>query len=206
MSSTIFTRAFDRRVRTLLAVLGISVVVGGAFGTHALWQANLEQGYSPTQPIPFNHAIMAGKHQIDCLYCHGDAVKGPHAGIPTVSHCMKCHKEIQTLDAEGRLKKGIAALNQYWERKEPIPWVKVHDLSDFVYFDHSRHMNTTQLIDGEKMTCQHCHGDVAGMVRVQRVNSLKMGWCLQCHMKPAPEGSPEGQTTLAPIHCSTCHH
>ncbi len=126
MSSTIFTRAFDRRVRTLLAVLGISVVVGGAFGTHTLWQANLEEGYMPEQPIDFAHSIMAGTHQIDCLYCHTQAMKGPHAGIPTVSDCMKCHTEIQTKDSQGQLKTGIAQLNEHFREKKPIEWIKAH--------------------------------------------------------------------------------
>jgi hypothetical protein len=205
MSSTIFTRAFDRRVRTLLAVLGISVVAGGAFGTHALWQANLEQGYMPAQPLNFDHSIMAGKHSIDCLYCHTQAMKGPHAGIPSVSDCMKCHKEIQTKDGEGKLKEGLKILNEHWRTKEPIKWVKVHDLADFVYFDHSRHMNTKKMPNGKLMTCQTCHGEIEKMDRVKRVNSLKMGWCLDCHMLPPAPDAPAGQTTLAPIHCSTCH-
>ena len=206
MSSTIFTRAFDRRVRTLLAVLGISVVVGGAFGTHTLWQANLEEGYMPEQPIDFSHAIMAGTHQIDCLYCHTQAMKGPHAGIPTVTDCMKCHTEIQTKDSQGNLKHSIALLNEHFREKKPIEWIKVHDLADFVYFDHSRHLNTKKLVNGKKLWCQNCHGEVENMSRVKRVHSLKMGWCLECHMLPPdPNHSKPGETTLAPIHCSACH-
>ncbi|MDA1194190.1 MAG: cytochrome c3 family protein [Planctomycetota bacterium] len=200
MDSTIFTRAFDRRVRTLLAVLGISVVVGGAFGTHTLWQANLEQGYMPAQPIDFSHAVMAGKHNIDCLYCHTQALKGPHAGLPTVSDCMKCHKEIQTKDAEGKLKHGLARLNEHWREKKPIEWVKVHDLADFAYFDHSRHLQPHT-----GLWCQDCHGDIEKMDRVKRVNSLKMGWCLECHMQAPTATTPAGWTTRAPINCSTCH-
>lgn len=206
MSPTIFTRAFDQRVRTLLGVLGFSVVLGGAFGTHVLWQANMEEGYRPVQPLPFKHSVMAGTHQIDCVYCHTEAHTSPYAGIPTVAACMKCHKEIQTKDSEGKLKKGIAQLNEYWEKKEPIPWVKVHDLSDFVYFDHSRHMNTKKLVDGQAMECQTCHGAVEKMDVMYRQNSLKMGWCLDCHMKePDPVHAKPGETTLAPTHCSTCH-
>jgi hypothetical protein len=206
MGKTIFTRAFDRRVRTLLAVVGASVVVGGAFGTHVLWQGNMSQGYAPAQPIAFNHAIMAGQRHINCLYCHTEALRGPHAGIPPVSTCMRCHKVIQTKDAEGKLKVGLAQLNRYWAEKKPIRWVKVHDLADFVYFNHSRHLLTKKrLPNGEKIWCQTCHGAVETMDRVVRVNNLKMGWCLQCHMQPAPPGSPPGQTTLAPISCTTCH-
>ena len=200
MSPTIFTRAFDQRVRTLLGVLGFSVVLGGAFGTHVLWQANMEQGYQPVQPLPFKHSIMAGKHEINCVYCHTGALSSAHAGIPTVTACMKCHKEIQTKDSAGELKVGLALLNQYWEKKEPIPWVKVHDLSDFVYFDHSRHLQNK-----DRLWCQDCHGAIEKMDVVYRQNSLKMGWCLDCHMKAPDQYTPAGQATLAPIHCSTCH-
>ncbi len=200
MSPTIFTRAFDQRVRTLLGVLGFSVVLGGAFGTHVLWQANMEEGYRPVQPLPFKHSIMAGKHEINCLYCHTEALKGPHAGLPTVSTCMKCHKEIQTKDAQGHLKEGLVQLNEYWKKKEPIPWVKVHDLADFVYFDHSRHLQHP-----DRIWCQDCHGAIEKMDVVHRENSLKMGWCLECHMSAPDKYTPAGQSTRAPIHCSTCH-
>ena len=106
----------------------------------------------------------------------------------------------------GELKEGIALLNEYWEKKEPIPWVKVHDLADYAYFNHSRHLNSMKLVDGKRMDCDTCHGDVEGMDVMYRENSLKMGWCLECHMKePDPAHVKPGETTLAPIHCSTCH-
>lgn len=195
-----FTRKFDRRVRVLVGVLAFSLVFGTSFGVYTLWGANQERGYQPEQPVYFPHSLMAGKHEIDCLYCHSQAEKGPHAGIPPVSLCMKCHSEIQTKDHRGEVKESIATLLGYWERKEPIQWVKVHDLADFVYFDHSRH-----LTEKAGLECRDCHGDVETMDRVERVHSLKMGWCLDCHMQPPPEGAPAWQTTRAPIHCATCH-
>lgn len=195
-----FTRKFDRRLRVLLAVLGFSTVLGVAFGAYALSPANMETGYEPAQPIYFPHSVMAGKHEVPCEYCHTEARKGPHAGIPPVSLCMKCHQEVQTKDARGNVKASIRALLGYWERKEPIPWVKVHDLADFVYFDHSRH-----LTQKAGLACEDCHGDVKSMDRVRRVNSLKMGWCLDCHKQAPPEDAPPWQETRAPINCSTCH-
>ncbi len=200
MSGDLFTRTFDRRARTLIATVTLSAIFGLGFGMYSLWGANMETGYEPAQPIPFSHALMAGKHEIDCLYCHGNAVKGAHAGIPTVSECMKCHKEIQTKDEKGELKPSLAMLNDYWAEKKPIEWVKVHDLADFVYFNHSRHMT-----EQAGLECADCHGPVETMERVRRVHSLKMSWCLDCHKQPAPEGAPAHQETRAPIHCSTCH-
>ena len=97
-------------------------------------------------------------------------------------------------------KESIATLLRYWEEKRPIPWIKVHDLADFAYFDHSRH-----LTEKAGLECADCHGPVETMDRVRRVESLKMSWCLDCHMEPPPEDAPPGQTTRAPIHCSTCH-
>ncbi|MBN1443870.1 MAG: cytochrome c3 family protein [Planctomycetes bacterium] len=195
-----FTKEFDRRVHLLSAVLGLSILMGVSFGTYALWPSNLETGYRPQQPIEFSHAIMAGKHEIPCGYCHTTAEKGPHAGMPTLKTCMNCHERIQPRDSRGGLKPGIAALLDHFSSKKPVLWEKVHDLADFVYFDHSRHMAPSAGLD-----CADCHGDVKSMERVERIHSLKMGWCLDCHMQPPPEGSPQGRTTRAPIGCTTCH-
>lgn len=195
-----FSKKFDRRVHLAAAVCGCSLVLGASFGTYALWPANLEKGYQPTQPIEFSHAVMAGKHKIACVYCHSTVKKGPHAGMPTLATCMKCHQRIQPKDSRGDLKPGMATLLEHWQKAEPVRWEKVHDLADFVYFDHSRHLTATTGLD-----CVDCHGPVEKMDRVRRVYSLKMGWCLECHMQPPPAGSPDWQTTRAPITCSTCH-
>ena len=84
-AEAMFTRRFDRRVRTFGAVFSFSLVLGLSFGTYALWPANQERGFQPEQPVYFPHSVMAGKHEIDCLYCHTEAEKGPNAGIPPVS-------------------------------------------------------------------------------------------------------------------------
>jgi len=181
----VFTRQFYRRIRVAAVTVAFALLTGVSFGAYALWPANLETGYQPRQPIEFSHAVMAGKHEIDCRYCHSEAEKGPHAGIPPVSTCMKCHLEIQTKDARGELKPEIAKLNEHWMSGEPILWEKVYDLADFVYFDHSRHLTPAAGLD-----CVDCHGEVEKMDRVERVYSLKMAWCLDCHRDPAPNLRP----------------
>jgi hypothetical protein len=193
-----FTRKFDRRIYVAAGVIGFSLVLGGAFGTYALWPSNLETGYQPEQPIDFSHAIMAGQFKIECIYCHSQAEKGRYATIPPTSTCMKCHTEIKVKNAQGELKPAMAQLLESWEKKEPIHWAKVHDLADFVYFDHSRHI-------AGGVECEECHGKVETMERVQRVYSLKMGWCLDCHKEAPTELTPEGQETRAPLTCTTCH-
>lgn len=195
-----FSRKFDRRVYAFLSVLGLSLVFGVAFGAYALNAGNIEKGTQPEQPIYFPHSIMAGKHEIDCLYCHTQAETSAHATLPTVAVCMKCHGEIQTKDSTGEVKASIQALLDHWEAGTPVEWVKVNDLADFVFFDHSRHLTKKAGLE-----CQDCHGAVEDMDRVERVHSLKMGFCLECHMQAPPDDAPEGQTTRAPIHCSTCH-
>ncbi|MBI4881308.1 MAG: cytochrome c3 family protein [Planctomycetes bacterium] len=195
-----FTRKFERRIYIAAAVVVSSLTIGVSFGTYALWPANLEIGYQPAQPIEFSHAIMAGQFKIECIYCHSRAEQSAHATIPPTSTCMKCHTEIQTKDARGAVKANIQKLLKYWEEKTPIPWEKVYDLADFVYFDHSRHLTAAAKLD-----CVDCHGKVETMDRVERVYSLKMRWGLDCHMEPPPAGSPPWQKTRAPIHCSTCH-
>jgi len=196
-----FSKKFERRVYIAVAVFLLSLTVGLSFGAYVLWPSNLESGYEPAQPLPYSHKTHAGTLQIQCLYCHTEAEKGPYATVPPIAICMNCHQEVQTKDETGQLKAGIATLLAHWERKEPISWTKVNDLADFAYFDHSRHM-----LSG--LTCQECHGPVETMEHVRREYGLKMSWCLDCHKQQPPPGSAaaaRGSATRAPIECVTCH-
>ncbi|MBE9503733.1 MAG: cytochrome c3 family protein [Proteobacteria bacterium] len=138
---------------------------------------------TPVQPIEFSHQIHAGTNEIPCKYCHIYTERSRHAGVPSVQRCMGCHSIIKT---ESPL---IEKLTSYWETKEPIPWVKVHNLPDYVYFPHKRHIRAG-------LDCKLCHGDIASMDRVTRVSSLQMGWCLNCHTQ---RGVKNGRD------CWTCH-
>lgn len=196
-----FTKKFERRIYIAVAVLVFSVALGVSFGAYILWPERRESGYEPTQPILFSHQLHAGTLQIDCIYCHSGATSGAQALVPSVSTCMNCHREVQPKNSQGQLKPGIATLLGYWERSEPIRWNKVHDLADFVYFDHSRHL-------AAGLTCQECHGPVETMEHIRREHGMKMNWCLGCHKQTPIDTIPTSEATLAtraPINCSTCH-
>jgi hypothetical protein len=196
-----FSRTFERRIYIAVAVLVFSGSLGVSFGAYVLWPSRREAGYEPEQPIPFSHKLHAGELRIDCLYCHSGASKGPHAWVPPVSTCMNCHGEVQPKDDQGELKPGIATLLEHWEQDKPICWNKVHDLADFVYFDHSRHVAAGVL-------CQECHGPVESRDYMRREYGMKMSWCLECHKQKPSANDPaveQGQSTHAPINCTACH-
>jgi len=136
---------------------------------------------SPVQPISFSHKKHAGDNAIPCLFCHRYAPKSTVAGIPAVSDCRACHLFIAQNAPE------IKKLMAYWEKKEPIPWVRVYGVPDFVYFPHMMHIRAG-------LACTNCHGDVAAMERIKRSVKIEMGWCLNCHRQHK-----------ASIDCWTCH-
>ena len=196
-----FTRKFERRVYVILGVFLFSGALGTSFGAYVLWPSRREAGYQPQQPIAYSHKLHAGELKIECLYCHSEADKGPHATIPSVSTCMKCHEQVQTKDEEGNLTPAMKTLLEHWERKTPIVWNKVNDLADFAYFDHSRHVTAG-------LKCQECHGPVETMEHMRREYGLKMSWCLDCHKQEPQAGDPaleRGDSMRAPINCTACH-
>ncbi len=139
------------------------------------------RNHSPLQPLPFSHKLHAGENGIPCLYCHRTAAKAPIASIPAVAECRACHLYIAK-DAPA-----IKKLMGFWESREPIPWVRVYTLPDFVYFPHMMHIRAG-------VDCTTCHGKVAAMERITRKTKLEMGWCLNCHRQHK-----------ASIDCWTCH-
>lgn len=185
----------------VLAVVGLGIA-GGA-GAWELSRLGINQGYSPEQPIAFPHKVHAGDNKIPCLYCHYAARTSRHAGIPPASVCMNCHNilEKQTVEIE-KLKEAV-------QESRPIRWVKIHNLPDFVYFNHSQHV-----LSGVK--CQTCHGPIETMTRVQQFAPLTMGWCLQCHREHAKLPTNDFQRSLlsisrrqqpvAGLDCASCHY
>ncbi|UOQ79603.1 cytochrome c3 family protein [Hymenobacter sp. 5414T-23] len=154
-------------VRAIVGIVFVLAVlyesVQGAMGV------GLQQGYQPTQPIAFSHKLHAGENQINCAYCHTSVYKSKSANIPSANICMNCHSQIKTESPE--IKKIYRAI----ERKQPIQWVRIHNLPDLAYFNHSQH---TQVGGIE---CQTCHGPIQNMEVVYQYSPLTMGWCINCH-------------------------
>ena len=156
-----------------VVILIIAVIISGEVIFVEATNLGRQQYYQPEQPVWFSHKVHAGQNQIDCKYCHFTADKSMHSGIPPVAVCMNCHNQVKKgkITGEAEIAKVIDAYNN----GEPIEWVKVHNLPDHVYFNHSQHVNVG------KMDCTECHGDVAKMDEIIQVNDLSMGWCIDCH-------------------------
>ena len=133
-----------------------------------------QENYQPDQPIWFSHKVHAGQNQIDCEYCHFTTETSMHAGIPPASVCMNCHSQVKEGKQTG--KKEIDKIYAALKDNKPIEWVKVYNLPDFVYFNHEQHVKVGKLDD-----CTECHGNVEQMDQIAQVNTLSMGWCLECH-------------------------
>ena len=216
----------QQRIITVVLLIGLSFGLLTLVSGMSSWRLpDHETGYSPQQPIDYSHRLHAGELQIDCQFCHTGATQSRHAGIPSNDVCMKCHKFITTsfnikkeeddlADKEKRKPKKIvsAELQKLYdamgldEQMKPksdatptsIPWVRVHNLPDYVYFDHSAHV-------AAGVTCQHCHGAVETMERVRQVENLSMGWCVQCH-REATENGVNGKAVHAATDCAVCHY
>lgn len=130
------------------------------------------ENYAVEQPVQFDHRHHARDDGIPCLYCHRLAERSSTAGIPATELCMGCHAQIWNQSEKLKLVRDAFFTNQ------PIPWRRVDDLPDFVYFNHSVHVHAG-------VQCQQCHGDVQDMPLVHKVNSFSMGFCLGCHRAPA---------------------
>ncbi len=130
-------------------------------------------GYEPDQPIKFSHKQHAGDNKIDCIYCHTGVYESRYASIPPESICLNCHNVITNGTNTGEDE--INKLHEYVDNKEPIKWVKVYNLPDYVFFSHAQHVKVG------KIECDKCHGDVKNMGRIQQITDLSMGWCINCH-------------------------
>ncbi len=147
-----------------------------------MWNTDVHSGYQPVQPIKYSHELHAGIMKIECQYCHTGAFKSKNASIPSLNVCMNCHKTVKTESPE--IHKIYDALGYDPEKStydqskaRPIQWVRIHNLPDLAYFNHSQH--TT--VGGIK--CQTCHGPIETMAEVRQYSPLTMKWCIQCHKR-----------------------
>lgn len=197
-----------------LGMVALFVVIIGFFWLFASPKYT-DVGYRPLQPVPYSHKLHAGDLGLDCRYCHHTVERSPAANVPPTQTCMNCHRLI--LPESERL----LVVRESWATKTPIPWVRVHMLPDYAYFNHGAHL-------AAGVGCSSCHGDVSRMVEVMQVEPLSMGWCLDCHRNPGPYlrpreeltnmnwTPPEDQAEFAervirekeidpPLDCSGCH-
>lgn len=167
-------------------IVGFLVVsIGFKMTIDGLYTIGVQKDYQPTQPIAFSHKIHAGQFQIDCKYCHTGTLKGKQANIPSANICMNCHKSITSGTHTGtaeisKIYKAVGydpATAKYTGNQQPIEWVRIHNLPDLAYFNHSQHVKVAGV------ECQTCHGQVQEMDVVKQHANLTMGWCIDCHRK-----------------------
>ena len=179
----------------LIFVAVVFLLLSSAYFAYGyLMQVGVDQGYMPVQPIHYSHKIHAGANQIECKYCHSSARVSKHSGIPALNVCMNCHKNIAEYNGEedlengytkdfytNEIKKLYAAVGwdeenqRYTGETQPVKWVRIHNLPDFVYFNHAQHVQVGQI------DCQTCHGPVEEMEVMYQYSPLTMGWCINCH-------------------------
>jgi len=177
----------------LMIVVAIFFLLSSAYFVYGyLMQVGVDQGYQPVQPIHFSHKIHAGDNGIDCKYCHSSARVSKTSGIPSLNVCMNCHKSIYEYNGEttaeytkefydGEIQKLYAAVGwsdadqKYTGETQPVKWVRIHNLPDFAYFNHSQHVTVAGV------ECQTCHGPVEEMEVMYQHAPLTMGWCIECH-------------------------
>lgn len=196
-----------------LGPLGTAVIAGfWYYGT----DKHLSVGYTPEQPVAYSHKLHAGDMGMDCRYCHNTVEQGAAAAIPPTETCMNCHATVKS--GSPKLEK----IRESWSKDIPVEWVRVHNLPDYVYFDHSAHLNAG-------VGCESCHGRVDQMHVVGQKEPLSMGWCIECHRDPSEHlrdpkdvtkmgmleasrasGAPmtrpaDARKPIPPTHCSGCH-
>lgn len=139
-------------------------------------------GYQPAQPVPFPHDVHVAQLGMDCRYCHSFVEVAAHSNIPTTQTCMNCHTQVQRDNPK------LAPLRDSWATGKPVEWVQIHKTSDFVYFNHSAHVN-------RGVSCVSCHGKVNEMPVVYHDQPHSMDWCLNCHRDPSKALRPLNQIT-----------
>lgn len=211
----IFPKWADPVGRIVTAAAGLGALYFLAMAIGIAHPTTQRVGYAPTQPLPFSHAMHVGQLGLDCRYCHNTVEQGKHSSIPPTQTCINCHAKIKVDSPK------LEAMRDSYETGMSIDWVRVHDLPDFVYFNHSAHI-------ARGIGCVSCHGRIDKMETVTQAQPLTMGWCLDCHRAPEQHLRPldkitdlawepeEGQETLGKklleeyqirnlTDCSTCH-
>ena len=177
MDPLVFPKWSNAAIKAAPLLAGAGTVYVGLVFALAASPQTTDVGYQPVQPVPYSHRVHAGELGMDCRYCHTTVEQVAHAALPPTQTCMNCHKHIR-----GNSEKLLPVRESYATGK-PIAWVRVHDLPDYVYFDHSAHVR-------RGVGCVSCHARVDKMDVVYQAEKLSMGWCLDCHRQPEPHLRP----------------
>lgn len=177
---------FPEWTNVLRPAVAVAAVGGLVYVTILVWfgfsPLALEVGYQPEQPVPYSHALHVGELGLDCRYCHTSVETAAKASIPPTQTCMNCHSNIRTNSEK------LIPVRESFATGMPVEWIRVHDLPDYVYFDHSAHVR-------RGVGCVSCHGRVDTMEVVFKDQPLSMGWCLDCHRNPEQHLRPVGFVT-----------
>ncbi|WP_425637426.1 c-type cytochrome [Algoriphagus yeomjeoni] len=159
----------------VVIVTALVVALVAKTALDGLYSVGVQQGYAPEQPIAYSHALHAGTLEIECQYCHTGVELGKSANIPSANICMNCHTHVQNVQGAEGVSPEIQKIYDAVDNNQPIEWVRVHNLPDLAYFNHSQHV-----VVGE-VECQTCHGPIQEMEVVGQHSALTMGWCIDCH-------------------------
>jgi hypothetical protein len=180
--SKYFPESVNRLPLQIIVYLFVAAGVATAGATYYMTPKYTRVGYAPVQPVPYSHALHAGQLGIDCRYCHSNVEKSGFANLPTAQTCMNCHSQIKATSPL------LAVVRQSYATGRPVPWVQIHEVPDFVYFNHSIHIE-------RGVSCVECHGPINTMDTVHHDKPLSMGFCLDCHRDPAAHLRPLDQVT-----------
>ena len=179
-------RKLSKNKKFIFFVVLLCVILLGSAGWKGMWETGVHTGYQPVQPIKFSHQLHAGINKVDCQYCHSGAYKSKNASIPSANVCMNCHNYVQATEKyNGEISPEILKIYNaldydpdtkvYGTNQKPIEWVRIHNLPDFAYFNHSQHVKVAGI------ECQKCHGPIQTMEEVYQYSPLTMKWCINCH-------------------------
>ncbi|MEM6329176.1 MAG: cytochrome c3 family protein [Planctomycetota bacterium] len=177
----------------VLAGLGAGGAYAGAMLGYGTWPSVMNTGYAPDQPVPFSHKLHAGELKMDCRYCHNTVDKAAHAAVPSNNVCLNCHTGLGPDGAAVKTAVHAQSLKLLNVRMsattgDPVEWERIHDLADYVYFNHSIHVN-------KGVGCVECHGRIDKMDVVYQDQALSMSWCIECHRNPTPRLRPKSEIT-----------
>lgn len=179
-------KKLSKNKKFIFFIVLLCIIFLGSAGWKGMWETGVHTGYQPVQPIKFSHQLHAGVNKIDCQYCHSGAALSKNATIPSLNVCMNCHNYVTASEKyDGKtspeIMKIYAALDynedtkQYGTNTKPVEWIRIHNLPDLAYFNHSQHVSVAGI------ECQKCHGPIQTMEEVYQYSPLTMKWCIDCH-------------------------